>query len=959
MSSFGFRQPQFSEDLAYLPIWLQNPQLETSPSDSLIPRDSIDLENVREEGGCKDCYLFLSGEGNSENSVDQSSGNLLHLSLHISLDGDSTNTQSQLLYSSDFAGRSSKFPSQHQVEDLCRWDKNSKACQLEMGNDGGGVTCPVGKCESSIQIRSNKQNRGIQDDGNSNVMETTDPMLHNSGTCGEGKADIDDAVELSIAASEALAIHELMKVESDCEGLEMGSILEAALRVKQARLEDLDDGCYRYDDIDEFDSLSDLDDSVMGDAFLDVGLSARSSCVAGSDVSRVKATPTMDEHPKNHQEENVNGLALSSNSMACHANRSLDQQEDISQKETQVQYLVLKEANSNGGRKKRTRKSIAKYFIHEASFLSESADVAANQVSYTHRKQNPASIASQSSINFNGVGDKAHGGSFPSQEVRCSYASASDPLCSVVPCSIPLEDDVSPANHNQDSTEVQAQNCISHKSITGMHGSGEPSCQSLSIDDQAASTVAGDEHYDSLVRRQLGTLKNYSKICLDTDPICEGERTHCNGDLSSKMLNQHFVGPSDKEREGLSSDKECTVDKDDEQVQDSPLNRNVVGDMEDRKESHSESGNDEPFLCVQSSIQGSPIVVNRTGHQLQACELTGNNVSSARCLEQNPPENSTIKFNPSRILCTTTNPGRKRVHFSVETHHEQGKGLLLKSKASSSGVDPTVRDNKRSKLSKKPKSGSLGRQKCLLGRAQDFKNLIFHGLEFLITGFSCAKERELGETIQKFGGIVLSDIPSHHRSPSCIGIMRSVTQQLPVIICSRKLQTSKFLYGCAVNASILKAKWITDSIAGGTIAPSERYLVLPNQADTRLPRMVSTNRKNRHHIFDRVGIMLHGKPSFCKKLSLIIKVFKTLQRLLWGLDTGKVTRGVIVAEDQSSRVLRHLQHCAEEQKIALMSGTWIVKALHLGKLLVPLQQRVDTPGEPEALPDSLAWSQEF
>ncbi|CAN0862892.1 hypothetical protein LINGRAHAP2_LOCUS8579 [Linum grandiflorum] len=523
-----------------------------------------------------------------------------------------------------------------------------------------------------------------------------------------------------------------------------------------------------------------------------------------------------------------------------------------------------RDTDCNGGERKLTRKSIAKYFIDETSFISESADIAVNQVSCMHRKQNPTSIPSQSSINFNGLGDKAHEGVFPSQEVRCSYISASDPLCSVIPCSIPMED-VSPANQDQGNAEVEAQNCFSHKSITGIQCSVEPLCQSLHVDDQAVFT-AGDEHYAPLVRRQSGALKNYSKIC----PILEGERDLCNADIPSKMFHQ-FVGSSVKEREGLSSDKDDSSDKDEAQFQDSPLNRNVVDDME-----NCEPGKDEAFLRVQSSIPRSPIVLNRTRHQLEAHDLTGNNVSAARCLEQDLPENS--KFNQGEMLqnmqsenalSCTRNLVRKRVHFSVETQHDQSKGLLLKSKASSR--DPTVRDHKRSKPSK-PRSSSSGSnisKKCLLGHKIDLKNLIFHRLEFLITGFSCAKERELGEILQKFGGIVLSDIPSH-QSSSCRGIIRSVTEQLPVIICSRKLQTAKFLYACAVNASILKAKWVTDSIAGGTIAPPEKYVVLPNQAGTRLTRMVSMNRKNR--LFDRVGIMLHGKPSFCRKLSLIIKV---------------------------------------------------------------------------------------
>lgn len=37
-----------------------------------------------------------------------------------------------------------------------------------------------------------------------------------------------------------------------------------------------------------------------------------------------------------------------------------------------------------------------------------------------------------------------------------------------------------------------------------------------------------------------------------------------------------------------------------------------------------------------------------------------------------------------------------------------------------------------------------------------------------------------------------------------------------------QLQTTKFLYGCAVNAPILKVKWLADSVAAGSVVPPEK-----------------------------------------------------------------------------------------------------------------------------------------
>jgi hypothetical protein len=84
--------------------------------------------------------------------------------------------------------------------------------------------------------------------------------------------DISDAVELSIAASEALVIHDLVKTESISETLST-AVLEIALRVKQARLEGSEDGILSSSvESDCSDSLSDLNDFLMEDAYEDIGL---------------------------------------------------------------------------------------------------------------------------------------------------------------------------------------------------------------------------------------------------------------------------------------------------------------------------------------------------------------------------------------------------------------------------------------------------------------------------------------------------------------------------------------------------------------------------------------------------------------------------------------------------------------------------------------------------------------
>lgn len=112
-------------------------------------------------------------------------------------------------------------------------------------------------------------------------------------------AEINDAVELSIAASEALVIHEIVKSTADLEALVTTDALEVSLRVKQARL-DWSQGAFDSStkETDDEDSLSNLDDFEMRDAIEDVGLiySTSDQNVNASAISRVKETPASGNH---------------------------------------------------------------------------------------------------------------------------------------------------------------------------------------------------------------------------------------------------------------------------------------------------------------------------------------------------------------------------------------------------------------------------------------------------------------------------------------------------------------------------------------------------------------------------------------------------------------------------------------------------------------------------------------
>ena len=72
------------------------------------------------------------------------------------------------------------------------------------------------------------------------------------------------------------------------------------------------------------------------------------------------------------------------------------------------------------------------------------------------------------------------------------------------------------------------------------------------------------------------------------------------------------------------------------------------------------------------------------------------------------------------------------------------------------------------------------------GLAKIVKRMIFRDVEFLLTGFTSQKEKEIESVIRKYGGIVLADVPS---PPSSRGkrSSRLKLQQLPIVLCSRKV----------------------------------------------------------------------------------------------------------------------------------------------------------------------------
>lgn len=154
-------------------------------------------------------------------------------------------------------------------------------------------------------------------------------------------------------------------------------------------------------------------------------------------------------------------------------------------------------------------KSMPKLFTRETSFLSESVDVVMDESSVQKPEIEPKGMA-PSSISIEGGHRNTDAFISPSQDlVGSSNFSLPDPLCSIVPCSIPLDNaHVSQASH-QKIFEEEAGKSLNPVIVPN----AEPTIPSVSID-------CGEEHVTSkmsgegskVTRKLSSSLKIYSMV---------------------------------------------------------------------------------------------------------------------------------------------------------------------------------------------------------------------------------------------------------------------------------------------------------------------------------------------------------------------------------------------------------------------------------------------------------------
>lgn len=103
-------------------------------------------------------------------------------------------------------------------------------------------------------------------------------------------------------------------------------------------------------------------------------------------------------------------------------------------------------------------------------------------------------------------------------------------------------------------------------------------------------------------------------------------------------------------------------------------------------------------------------------------------------------------------------------------------------------VGSHARGFKRLKSSNPGLGSRTHKAKCYLKNCCINEKLIFQGIEFLLTGFSSCKEKEIEGLIRKYGGIVLPDIPSPS-NPRGKRIPNTNQQKLPIVLCAEKVSS--------------------------------------------------------------------------------------------------------------------------------------------------------------------------
>ncbi|GAU28230.1 hypothetical protein TSUD_118370 [Trifolium subterraneum] len=383
--------------------------------------------------------------------------------------------------------------------------------------------------------------------------------------------------------------------------------------------------------------------------------------------------------------------------------------------------------------------------VRETSFLTESADIVPDESSCVLKHNPKRAISSQLSMHCEGSHNKPDEGVLDSQDmVRCSSLSLIDPLCSVVPCSFASEHDNYKTRIDKENDTEYFPPLISDFEVDNCQRISDKNTALDCRDEKIKSTLDGkdtpitateviEQMSDKLTRVEHTSLKTYSMILPNQDV-----NQNCN--LTPLSTNQS-IGVADASLGTRVSESPSTSKHADE-------NRNEANHQHLEK-------SDELKASEQTQEKRSPINLNhRTRHRLLAPKIAVNDISIEKHINQYVVPETVVQHQQNNNLskvqveCNKFPDGhvrvRKQVHFSDK-------------------VEELHRKRKLSKLESSHKSGR----------------------EFLLTGLSSHKGRDLEALIRNSGGVILYDIPSPPNSKGKRSSNLSCLQ-LPIILCKRK-----------------------------------------------------------------------------------------------------------------------------------------------------------------------------
>ncbi|KAI3740592.1 hypothetical protein L2E82_31060 [Cichorium intybus] len=891
-SLLGFHPPHFSEDAAWLPGWLQPSTIREASNQALqCPSaqgleeigclqqniSNRDNENLSDNGVCKSFHLFLSGEDNSTmNFPSCSSNHEIQYHLHLSTNEESQNLSNSISSKSQFERFEPKQAQiLHHPNSKVTPEENTRNPTPQKGNSGTSSHEPKG--QNRKNHKSNPKSR---------------------------KVDIFNAIELAVAASEALIIHELVKDEPSTQLSSLSSVLEAAIRVKQARLEENQENL-DFEESDEVDFLSDLDELTMVDAYEDVGLMGLTSHgdLSGYEsVSHVKDSYGGQENDfnSNSSKEDMllkRGFVLDSidyeelgtqnADLGCDVdhtmfNCSVEQADNcmkevdlqrereltscqrnlrssfgsqgsgFNEKEDKTTNLIPDRFQSRwfGGWTAKNevtddnhKTSIPNLFPNETSFLSESPPDMNSAI------QKPDNIFSQSSVadkitsNGNLLPENLDISQSNSPPKDTVFQSPIDLSCSVVPCTYTSDTHTSlgpTLQPNSDTTKPVSPQISNNEKKTNLP---------LTIDSQENPL---QENFDTAKTVLPQILNNEKKTNLPLTIDSQENPIQENFDTTKTVLPQIL---NNKKKTNLP----LTIDSQENPVQEP--------NFDTTKTVSPQLSNNEKKTNLPLTIDSQENPVPERKLPIEVFKKVKSNIKS--CLV----------------------PRRKRVRFSEPEIFY-----------------PTVKKRK-TRLT--------------------YNTRLFQDLTFLITGFSVKKHKEIKNLIQENGGIVLEDIPP-------LSSRRKRSQTCPIVLCPKRLLTTKFLYACAVNACIVKVNWLYDSVNDGSILPPKKYTILKeNPVTCGVSIGMAVNRD--YLIFENIAIMFHGKHDFCMKMGKVVRhggglVFKTFHWLVKRLESRKDLVGAIVVEGENV-ISRQLKQCAVERNVRVVSFDWIIRSLYAGRVL--------------------------